>query len=142
MNICLDTLSLVDRQSGQEGVVSGAMTFGLEIPSLSRSFSARISPRRYVRHSLGFKAAEGRGWFADLKKAGYNRVHNRGHHELVDGPEEVVQVVTRFEQQTRKQRAWSDPGLFVGFGLLNGEIYTLFTHPHSEDAVAHHTKSP
>jgi hypothetical protein len=53
------------------------MKWGLRTPSISRSFSVQISPKRYVRHSLGLKVPRGAGWFTNPKKAAYNRVYCR-----------------------------------------------------------------
>lgn len=53
------------------------MKFGLRTPSLTKRIAARTSVNRYVRHSLGFKAPRGMGWFTNPKKAAYNRVYNR-----------------------------------------------------------------
>lgn len=53
------------------------MKFGIRKPSLTKRISARTSPARFVRHSLGFKAPRGYGWFTNPKRAAYNRVYNR-----------------------------------------------------------------
>jgi hypothetical protein len=53
------------------------MKFGIRKPSLKRSLAARISPARFVRHSLGFKVPRGYGWLTNPKKAAYNRVYSR-----------------------------------------------------------------
>lgn len=53
------------------------MKFGIRIPSLSKRISARISPARFIRHSLGLKAPRGFGWFTNPKRAFYNRIYNR-----------------------------------------------------------------
>jgi hypothetical protein len=50
---------------------------GFRIPSLRKRLSARTSLKRYVRHSLGFKAPRGWGWLTNPRKAAYNRVYNR-----------------------------------------------------------------
>lgn len=46
-------------------------------PSLNKRIAARTSVKRYVRHSLGFKAPRGWGWLTNPRKAAYNRVYNR-----------------------------------------------------------------
>jgi len=51
--------------------------FGLRIPSLTKRIAARLSLKRYVRHSLGFKAPRGLGWLTNPGRALYNRVYNR-----------------------------------------------------------------
>jgi hypothetical protein len=53
------------------------MKFGMRKPSLKKMVSARISPKRYIRHNLGIKAPRGYGWLTNPKKAAYNRVYNR-----------------------------------------------------------------
>ena len=50
---------------------------GFRIPSLKKRLAARTSLKRYVRHSLGFKAPRGWGWLTNPRKAAYNRVYNR-----------------------------------------------------------------
>jgi len=47
------------------------------VPSLNKRIAARTSVKRYVRHSLGFKAPRGWGWLTNPKRAAYNRVYNR-----------------------------------------------------------------
>ena len=49
------------------------MKFGPRTPSFRKSLAARTSVRRYVRHSLGFKAPRGWGWQTNPRKAAYNR---------------------------------------------------------------------
>lgn len=53
------------------------MKFGLRIPSLKKRIAARTSVKRYVRHSMGFKAPRGWGFLTNPKKAIYNRIYNR-----------------------------------------------------------------
>lgn len=53
------------------------MKFGIRTPSLSKRIAARTSFRRYVRHSLGFKAPRGWGWLTNPRRAAYNRMYNR-----------------------------------------------------------------
>jgi len=53
------------------------MKFGFRTPSLSKRIAARTSLKRYVRHSLGFKAPKGLGWLTNPKKAAYNKVYNK-----------------------------------------------------------------
>lgn len=53
------------------------MKFGVRKPSLRKSFAARTSVKRMVRHSLGLKAPRGYGWLTNPKKAAYNRVYSR-----------------------------------------------------------------
>lgn len=52
------------------------MKVGFRTPSVKKLIAARISLRRYVRHSLGLKAPRGYGWITNPKKALYNRVYN------------------------------------------------------------------
>jgi hypothetical protein len=53
------------------------MRFGFRRPSLRKRIAARTSWKRYVRHSLGFKAPRGWGWLTNPRKAAYNRVYSR-----------------------------------------------------------------
>ncbi len=53
------------------------MKFGVRRPSLRRMISARTSPARFVRHSLGLKAPRGWGWLTNPRRATYNRVYSR-----------------------------------------------------------------
>ena len=53
------------------------MKFGFRTPSLAKRIAARTSVKRFVRHSLGFKAPRGMGWLTNPKKAAYNRVYYR-----------------------------------------------------------------
>jgi hypothetical protein len=53
------------------------MKFGFRIPNLNKRIAARTSVKRYIRHSLGFKAPRGWGWLTNPKKAAYNRIYNR-----------------------------------------------------------------
>lgn len=46
--------------------------------------SAKASPKRYARHSLGLKAPRGWGWLTNPKKAAYNRVYQRTTFSLRD----------------------------------------------------------
>ncbi len=53
------------------------MKFGFRIPNINKRIAARTSVKRYIRHSLGFKAPRGWGWLTNPKKAAYNRIYNR-----------------------------------------------------------------
>lgn len=53
------------------------MKFGFRTPSFKKSFAARTSFKRVIRHSLGIKAPKGLGIFTNPKKAIYNKVYNR-----------------------------------------------------------------
>lgn len=53
------------------------MKFGFRKPSLKKRISARMSPKRYIRHNLGFKAPRGYGWITNPKKFAYNKVYNK-----------------------------------------------------------------
>ena len=35
------------------------MKFGFRVPSIKKRISARLSPKRYLRHSLGLKMPKG-----------------------------------------------------------------------------------
>jgi hypothetical protein len=62
----------------------GNMKWGFRKPSLRKRIAARTSFKRYVRHSLGFKAPRGWGWLTNPKKAAYNRVYYRTTFGLND----------------------------------------------------------
>jgi hypothetical protein len=51
--------------------------FGFRVPSPKKRLSARTSPKRYARHSLGLKVPHGWGWLTNPRKAAYNRVYSR-----------------------------------------------------------------
>lgn len=53
------------------------MKCGLRAPSITRMVSARLSPKRYMRQSLGLKAPRGLGWVTNPKRALYNRIYHR-----------------------------------------------------------------
>ena len=53
------------------------MKFGFRRPSRRKRIAARISIKRYVRHSLGLKAPRGWGWITNPKRAMYNRIYYR-----------------------------------------------------------------
>ena len=53
------------------------MKFGFRKPSIKKRIAVRTSLKRYVRHSLGFKAPRGWGWLTNPKRAAYNRIYNR-----------------------------------------------------------------
>jgi hypothetical protein len=59
------------------------MKFGMRTPSLKKMVAARISPKRFIAHSLGFKAPRGWGWLTNPKKAAYNRVYSRTSFSLL-----------------------------------------------------------
>jgi len=64
--------------------VETAMKLGLRRPSLRGMLSARTSPKRFVRHRLGFKAPRGWGWLTNPRKALYNRIYRRTTFSLFD----------------------------------------------------------
>ena len=53
------------------------MKFGYRKFSLKKRIAARTSVKRYIRHSLGFKAPKGMGWLTNPQRAAYNKVYNR-----------------------------------------------------------------
>ncbi len=57
-----------------EGII---MKLGFRKPSLRKSIAARTSVKRFIRHSLGFKAPRGWGWLTNPKKTAYNRIYSR-----------------------------------------------------------------
>lgn len=53
------------------------MKFGLRFPSIKKRIAARLSWKRYLRHSVGLKAPRGFGVFTNRKKFIYNFFYNR-----------------------------------------------------------------
>ncbi|MFD2920380.1 hypothetical protein ACFS6H_11700 [Terrimonas rubra] len=53
------------------------MKFGYRKPSFNKRLAARTSVKRYLRHSMGWKAPKGWGWLTDPKKAAYNKIYNK-----------------------------------------------------------------
>ena len=53
------------------------MRFGLRIPSIKKMISARLSPKRIIRHSLGLKMPRGLGIISNPKKYVYNKIYRR-----------------------------------------------------------------
>jgi len=53
------------------------MKFGPRRPSFRKMIAARTSPRRFIRHRLGFKAPRGWGWLTNPRRALYNRIYYR-----------------------------------------------------------------
>ena len=60
------------------------MKWGPRKPSLKGMIAARLSPARFIRHSLGLKAPRGFGWVTNPKKALYNRIYHRVTFSLFD----------------------------------------------------------
>jgi hypothetical protein len=69
------------------------MKFGIRMPSLRKRIAARTSVKRYIRHSLGFKAPRGWGWLTNPRRAAYNRVYNRTTLGCVVLPAIVLGIV-------------------------------------------------
>jgi hypothetical protein len=53
------------------------MRVGFRKPSLRKSWAARTSLKRVIRHRMGFKAPRGFGWLTNPKRAAYNRIYSR-----------------------------------------------------------------
>lgn len=64
--------------------LDAAMKWGFRTPSLRKRIAARTSWKRYVRHSLGFKAPRGWGWLTNPRRAAYNRIYRRTTFGLGD----------------------------------------------------------
>ena len=60
------------------------MKFGVRRPSLHGALAARLSLKRYIRHSLGLKAPRGWGWLTDPRRALYNRVYHRTTRNVIE----------------------------------------------------------
>ena len=96
------------------------MRFGFRRPSFRGRIAARTSWKRYVRHSLGFKAPRGLGWVTNPKRAAYNRIYAR---TTVD----PVKLLTRGSPRRRRGGNQSGGALvfFVGGVLF---VIWLFSH--------------
>lgn len=53
------------------------MKFGIRKPSIKKSFAAKTSVKRYIRHNIGIKAPKGSGYITNPKKALYNNVYRK-----------------------------------------------------------------
>lgn len=53
------------------------MKFGIRKPSIKKSFAAKSSVKRYIRHNIGIKASKGFGYITNPKKALYNDVYRK-----------------------------------------------------------------
>ena len=69
------------------------MKVGFRKPSLRKRIAARTSWKRYVRHSLRFKAPRGWGWLTNPRRAAYNRIYRRTTFGLGKGCTVVLGVV-------------------------------------------------
>lgn len=83
------------------------MKFGFRMPSFRKRISARLSPARFVRHSLGVKASKGLGWLTNPKKALYNRLYNQTTFGIED--------VTSSPRRSSKKFWWMI--IFILLGL-------------------------
>lgn len=83
------------------------MKFGFRFPSFRKRVSARLSPARFVRHSMGAKAPRGWGWFTNPKKALTNRIYQQTTFGIQD--------VTRVRRRSDRKIWWLL--LFVLLGL-------------------------
>jgi hypothetical protein len=71
------------------------MKFGVRKPSLKKMVSARLSPKRMIRHSFGLKAPSGWGWLTNPYKAIYNRVYNRTSISFLDLLKKIFSFFTK-----------------------------------------------
>ena len=53
------------------------MKFWFRVPSIKKRISARISPKRYIRHNMWVKMPKWLGLISDPKKAIYNKIYNK-----------------------------------------------------------------
>ena len=60
------------------------MKFGIRKPSIKKSFAAKASVKRYIRHNIGVKAPKGLGYITNPKKALYNDVYRKTTTSLYD----------------------------------------------------------
>ncbi len=62
-------------------------------PSLRGRVSARLSPKRFIRHRLGLKAPRGWGWVTNPKRAAYNRLYNRSSIGCITFPLTLIAIL-------------------------------------------------
>lgn len=60
------------------------MKYGFRKPSLKKRISARTSPKRIIKNSLGLKAPRDYGWITNPKKYVYNKVYHKTTFGLKD----------------------------------------------------------
>mgnify|MGYP001608507304 CR=1 FL=1 len=53
-------------------------------PSIKKSISARTSPKRIVKNTLGLKVPKGYGWITSPKKYAYNKVYYKTSISIFD----------------------------------------------------------
>ena len=83
------------------------MKFGLRFPSIKRRLAARLSWKRYLRHSAGLKAPKGFGALTNPKKAVYNYAYNRTSFS-----------VDRLFKGSRRNGKSKDMGFFTSLFVL------------------------
>lgn len=88
------------------------MRFGPRRPSIKKRIAARTSWKRYVRHSLGWKAPRGMGWLTNPKRAAYNRVYNRTTFDI-------------FKVRRGRRAGGSGPSGFVGLLVAIGFMWLI-----------------
>jgi hypothetical protein len=93
------------------------MKWGFRKPSLKKRIAARTSIKRYIRHSLGFKAPKGWGWLTNPRKAAYNRLYRRTTFGLED--------IFKFGKSKKKSAGCLL--LLLGYSsIVFGTIFTIF----------------
>lgn len=53
------------------------MKFGIRKYTPKKKISSRLSAKRFIRHSLGFKMPRGYGWINNPRKYSYNKLYNK-----------------------------------------------------------------
>ncbi|MGL4677725.1 MAG: hypothetical protein ACRCWI_08715 [Brevinema sp.] len=60
------------------------MKIGMRKPSLNKSISAMLSPKRRIKNALGLKAPRGWGWATNPKKFVQNKIYKRTTFSIWD----------------------------------------------------------
>jgi hypothetical protein len=60
------------------------MKLGIRMPSIKKSISAKLSPKRIVKNALHLNLPDGVGAIVHPKKAIYNKVYNKTSFSIFD----------------------------------------------------------
>ena len=116
------------------------MKFGFRRPSLRKRIAARMSWKRFVRHSLGVKAPRGWGWLTNPRKASYNLAYNRTSFDL-------FKTFGRIFSGTKRRKVSASPStqsspLSAVFGVIFTIVIVGFMGSALKDKPAPPTKRP
>ncbi len=85
------------------------MKFGFRTPSLKKSISARLSPKRAIKNALGLRMPRGTGWITNPKKALYNKVYNK----TTFGVKDIMKSSSRKSVPTKSSTAGTSNPLAI-----------------------------